>query len=656
MVSRGLTGRRNAPNWRAAPTLPALWRHVFHARPEMFDLFMVKSATRMIERHVMTKYALVSTVILALVTAGCARTEAMKESADREVYELIESRAPEVQGMMVDFTIDEDRILDLSEFPVVEETEEFLGEFAQAEEGAAVISLEDALRLAFSNNRSYQNQREVLYLTALDLTLERHQYTPRPFGSGSVTYAQDRQTETRLSPQAEAAQMAPGLVQDIGELAGTPAALLGRYTQIVESAGRVSGITEPSTNIYTEERLSGSTRVGADMLMRGGAQIAVDLTSSFLRFLTGDPRTSTSSALVGSIRQPLLRGAGREIAAESLTQRERDLLYQLRSFTRFRQEFAIDVAAAYYRVLQQRDAARNNWLGYQSFLQGAERQRALAEAGRVTETDLGRSIQAELSQEDSWNSSVQSYRDALDQFKITLGLSTDVALVLDDQELDNLREQGLIHPDIDLEEAIDVARASRLDFYTDRDQVEDSARRVRIAADNLRHLLDIRVSGEVPSEPGDNFQNLDFRRAEWDVGLDLGLRLDNKPQRNAYRSAVINYERALRSLELAEDNIKLDVRQALRNLEQAERSYLIREIGVEVNERRVEEQELLAEAGRATTLDQIDANNDLVAARNSLTAALVDHTLARLSFWRDVGLLHIKQDGQWEELTDADVI
>ena len=65
---------------------------------------------------------------------------------------------------------------------------------------------------------------------------------------------------------------------------------------------------------------------------------------------------------------------------------------------------------------------------------------------------------------------------------------------------------------------------------------------------------------------------------------------------------------------------------------------------------------MLAEAVRATTLDQIDANNDLVAARNSLTAALVDHTLARLSFWRDVGLLHIKQDGQWEELTDADVI
>ncbi len=37
---------------------------------------------------------------------------------------------------------------------------------------------------------------------------------------------------------------------------------------------------------------------------------------------------------------------------ENLTLAERNLLYALRDFTRFRKQFSVDTAAAYYRVLQ----------------------------------------------------------------------------------------------------------------------------------------------------------------------------------------------------------------------------------------------------------------------------------------------------------------
>ncbi len=591
---------------------------------------------------------------LVLVVGGCTTT-GFKEAADKEVYDIIESASPEVPGMTEDYEIEPERLLDLSDLPIVEEAPEYLGEEGELEVGAGIVSLEKALELAFRNNRSYQNQKEMLYLTALDLTLERHQYRPRFFGRAQTTLTADTRDEFRVSTEGQIVQTAPNLVREVGQLAGTPGDLLSRYARVVESAGLASGVTQPRREVVDERRVTGSAATGADMLVRGGAQVAVDLTSNFLRFITGDPRTQTSSALGAAITQPLLRGAGRRVADEALTQAERNLLYQLRSFTRFRQEFAIDVASAYYRVLQNRDMARNNYLGYEAFLQGAERQRALAEAGRVTETDLGRSVQAELSAEDSWTRSIRAYRESLDQFKILLGLSTDALIVLDDNELDELREHGLIHPDLEADEAASIAMAARLDLYTTVDEVHDAARRVDIATNALQPRADVTLAADVPSEPGDDrWSDLSWRRLEWRAGVDLDLALDRKAQRNAFRRALINYERALRSLELAEDNVKLDVRSAWRNLEQAERSFRIREIGVEVNERRVREQELLAEAGRATTLDQIDAQNDLVAARNTMTAALIDHTLARLALWRDMGLLYIKPDGQWEELSDIE--
>jgi outer membrane protein TolC len=100
--------------------------------------------------------------------------------------------------------------------------------------------------------------------------------------------------------------------------------------------------------------------------------------------------------------------------------------------------------------------------------------------------------------------------------------------------------------------------------------------------------------------------------------------------------------------------VKLAVRDAWRNLYQAKRAYEIAVKGVDLNARRVEEQDLLAELGRATAQNQVDAQNDLTRAENDLTAALVGHTIARLQFWSDMGILFIKENGQWEEVKDAE--
>jgi outer membrane protein TolC len=240
----------------------------------------------------------------------------------------------------------------------------------------------------------------------------------------------------------------------------------------------------------------------------------------------------------------------------------------------------------------------------------------------------------------------------LDDFKILLGLPVEMALVLDDRELAQLKIQ---HPQIEVEDSIRVALEARLDYQNERDQFDDAVRRVALAADGLKTQVDLAVRGSIgsPQDVDNTFPVPAKQNAQWGAGLAINPPLDRKAERNTYRSALISQERAGRALAQSRDQIELQVRESWRTLEQAKRTYEISELGVRTAERRVEEQDLLAELGRAKAQDQVDAQNDLASSRNDLTQALVAHTIARLQFWNNMGVLYIKDSGQWEEVKDG---
>jgi outer membrane protein TolC len=383
-----------------------------------------------------------------------------------------------------------------------------------------------------------------------------------------------------------------------------------------------------------------------DLLLKTGARITTDFTTDFLRFLVGDPRIATSSALIGTFSQPLLRGGGYKIAIENLTQAERNVLYTLRDFTRYRKEFTVEVAASYYRVLQNRDAVRNSWRGLQNFKLNVARENALAQEGQRSQASLDQLRQAELQTESRWINAVRAYRQSLDQFKIQFGWPATARIVLDESELERLT---ISHPSLTVDDAVQVALESRLDLQTQRDEVEDANRRIKVAANNLLPRLDVVSGAQVNGKAGERFPSPQWDHYSWNAGLDLDLPLDRKSQRNSYRASLINFERAKRELNLATNNIRVQIADDWRNLDQAERNYEISELGVQIAARRVEEQQLRQELGRGTSRDLVDAQNDLIDSKNQRTAALVDHTVAKLRFWRDVGILTIKENGRWEE-------
>lgn len=459
-----------------------------------------------------------------------------------------------------------------------------------------VLNLAEAVEIATRFSREYQSQKESLYLSALDLTLTRHRYAPQWFGTFDAFYAK--------SPAGE----------DIG---------------VGASAG-----------------------VDQTFLFANGLQVTSGLALDWARFLTGDPQTSLGSVLTSTLAFPIL-GAGAGLAAwENLTQAERNVLYRIRSFNRYRKTFVVSVISDYFRVLQQRETVAIQEASYKRLIESTNQLRMEVEVGQRPAYDLGEAEQRLLTAEQSLVSARQRYEQTLDRFKVRLALPTDADVTLDPNELTALAEIGISQPEYTEAEATELALTRRLDLANTWDGIDDAERKLELAGKGLGIQLNLVGRANLASEPRTRFASLQFDDGTYRLGLETDLPLDRKAERNAYREALITVQQRYRGYEEQVDEIKLGVRQAYRDLAETAESYRIQQIGLNLAQKRVEVEKLSLQYGRGTVRLLLDSEDALVRAQNDVLGALVDHMIAKLSFFRDIGVLQVRPDGMWEHTTE----
>jgi len=542
--------------------------------------------------------------------ASCCKVKAakFKADADREVYHILSVQQAKVLGTSLGFTIEPADAAELARFAAPKKSYAMEKPLTAADielvdkgkgipplEGAVRLTLREALELAARLSRDYQSRKEDLYLAALALTLERFRW--RPQWSGLL-----------------AATATDGPDNSSGALASDFA-----VSQLLELGGRVT------------------------------ASVATDL----MRFSTGDPRTTATSLLAFEYLQPLCRRAGRLVAREALTQAERDVVYAVRTFERFRRSFCFDVTSRYYRVLQQRDTVMNQWSNYKRIRQSRLDREAEKREGLVEALQVDQMRQDELRAEANWVRAVRQFREQLDEFKVFLGLPAEGPVELDPAEADRLREAGLRDAAVSPDTALETALERRLDLLTAVDRTADAERAVEIAKNGLEPDIDLRLAANVPTKEPTQFLRFEPTRGTYSAGLTVDLPFRRVEERNAYRSALVGHERARRSAEQLREQVKLDVRQAWRTLQEAVASHRIERDSVALAQRREQAARELFKVGEALARDLLEANEALVNAQNSLTRTLVDHALARLALWRDTELLRVGADGVWQELTDG---
>ncbi len=538
--------------------------------------------------------ACVACACLALI-AGCS-PQRYRESADGEVYSILATKTQRVPGMAAGFTIEQSNEDVLAGCPRLATPIGAEDTPADApDEAPLVISLEKALEIAALNSRDYQTQKEALYLEALSLTLERHDFAPQLTGSADAGY--------------------------------------------------------DNTGLGNDEEVSGGADLGLSWLFATGTQVTVGLASGVSQFLTGDPRKAAASMFNLSIAQPLLQGAGVPVN-EPLIQAERDVIYEMRDFVRFRRRFFVNILSDYYGVLRERQILENERLNYENLVVARRRAELMADAGKLPEFQVDQTRQDELRAEDRVESAQQSYESRLDEFKTTLGLPAETALVLDASELERLGEQPGMELDWDVERAVALALERRLDLATARDRVADAERKEEVARNDLLPGLDLSASLDADTDGANSPADFHADGTDLSVGLELDLPLDKKGERNQYRSRLISLQQSQRQYDETRDGIVLEVRDAWRQHNRAMRSYEIQKASGLLAERRVKSTMLLLEAGRADTRDMLEAHEALVQAQNALARALVDYRVARLELARSTEIISVGAKGQLEENFD----
>jgi outer membrane protein TolC len=449
---------------------------------------------------------------------------------------------------------------------------------------AETYDLAKALATAVTQNREYLARKESLYRQGLSHSLAKFDYGPR-FNS-TVAYVWSDQEDS------------PGSQRSAATLS---------VSQILPTGGTLA-LTSSVDGLWP---------------YGGGAN---------------DP--TYGSSVGAALTQPLLRGAGYEVSHEALTAADRELVYAIRDFELYRESFSIGIARTFFDLVSQRKTLANEDANYQRAVFDRGKAEALFNVGRNKDQEVFRARRREIEAKSQLINARAAYDQALDEFKIQLGLPTSALLDIAETEppYEPVR--------IDQASAIAAARHNRLDLINEQQRLEDAERALRIAENGLLPALDLVATtglagtGDSPGDAGPSDWNSS-------VGLTFQVPLQQKSERNTYRSAMISLEQARRDFTLRQDQLDLGIRESLRNLKNAEEQIELQIEQIQHEQRAVTVTEIRYEAGTLENRDLLEARQALVDAQNALIRLKAGHFILRLNLLRDLGVFFIDGKGMW---------
>ncbi|MFO0909666.1 MAG: hypothetical protein U0794_15190 [Isosphaeraceae bacterium] len=294
-----------------------------------------------------------------------------------------------------------------------------------------VLTMEQAFTLALINSRAYQFNLENVYLNALAVTQQRFAFTPQVF-----------------------AGLSPGTALQTGGVGGVGAGFTPNPVNQFIYATAETGSQLSALNL--------GAVAGFGKVFQSGARLLAGFANQVIFNFTGQNpgQPTVRSFLPLTLVQPFLRGGGRAVTLEALTQAERSLLYSVRSFAKFRQEFVVsllvggspvtnlgaavqtpgfsgggntDPSIGFINLLEDMQLVENNRRNIAAYekIRSVYEELIKGESSGLTKLQLD---QVDSSLQNARQQLVQSrttLRSDLDQFKQQMGLPPDTPIVPD---------------------------------------------------------------------------------------------------------------------------------------------------------------------------------------------------------------------------------
>ncbi|MFV1964404.1 MAG: TolC family protein [Pirellulaceae bacterium] len=235
------------------------------------------------------------------------------------------------------------------------------------------------------------------------------------------------------------------------------------------------------------------------------------------------------------------------------------------------------------------------------------------------------------------------------------------------EEVDRLLEEskevlttisgGLVPIEIDVDDAMMTALVLRLDLMNERGSLADDWRAIKLAADELKSVLNLNASQALTSRQDiNNIADTTIDTSQTQVRLSFDAPLNRRSQRNNFRQELIDYQAALRGLMQLEDNTKLAVRNGLRDLALAREQFLINIASAALAYDRVTSTELSLRLGLdVNTRDFLEAQQAYTEALSQVANEHFAYITRRTRLFLDMELLTVGDDDFWHDLYSDDL-
>jgi outer membrane protein TolC len=365
-----------------------------------------------------------------------------------------------------------------------------------------------------------------------------------------------------------------------------------------------------------------------------GTELRASVAAASNRDLSG---TFYNTDMRVSLSQPLLRGFGRAAARRGLSSAEARLADLTRERALAEQQVSVEVAAAYYRIVSQKQmlvVAQKTLERSQGLLEASN---AKLEIGKVSQLDVFRARQLVAQAESQLLGAEGAFEDAKDQLRILLRREADYEFEVENRiptENDSL----------DLAEAIETALATRLELTSATEALAETERTVSYNRNQLLPEFNLNLDLIRQSAGTDLWRSFALRDFDFAPYFRISMPVDRTPQTIQYHSALIERDRRRREIESLRRQITEQVRRAVRLQARLARELEVAGVSVEFAEKEAEVATLRYQRGLSNNLDVVNAEEALLSARSRRISLLADMAVARLSLRVALGTLNPRTD------------
>jgi hypothetical protein len=206
------------------------------------------------------------------------------------------------------------------------------------------------------------------------------------------------------------------------------------------------------------------------------------------------------------------------------------------------------------------------------------------------------------------------------------------------------------------EKALKIACINRRDWMNARAALVDSWRLIEFHANDLESNLDIVFEGDL-STVGANPVKFQGTTGRLRVGLEFDAPLTRLSERNVYRAALIDYQRARRTYYQRVDAVSRSLRNNLRTIELNQLNFELRRAATRVAISQVELIRLRlneppkpgasGQFGATTARDLVTALSALLSVQNQYLGVWVNYEVLRRNLDFNMGTMQVDHNGVW---------